>query len=92
MPRKILTISDALSNPLRRIIVNLLLERPGMSMRQLARVLRMGAGNLAGHLLILERVGLVREERDGNRIRLYVNTEYLLNGGNGDGTLHLRRV
>ena len=78
MPSKILSIADALNNPLRRRILLLLTERPGMSLRQLARELEVGTGNLAGHLLILERVGLIKEERDPShkqRVRLCVKEE-----------------
>lgn len=53
-----------------------------MSLRQLARELEVGTGNLAGHLLILERVGLIREEREGNRLRFYVNKELILTSRN----------
>jgi len=75
MPRKILTIGDALSNPIRRRIVVLLADNPGMTVRQLARAVGLGLGNLAGHILILERVGLVREVKTGRNVRLYVNEE-----------------
>lgn len=78
MPEKILSIRDALSNPLRRRIITLLLDNPGMSIRELARQLDVGVGSLTGHLLILQRLGLVREERNGNRVFLYINDEYLL--------------
>jgi len=82
MPSKILSIADALNNPLRRRILLLLTERPGMSLRQLARELEVGTGNLAGHLLILERVGLIKEEREGNRLRFYVNEKLILTSRN----------
>ncbi len=78
MPRKILTVSDALGNPVRRQIVLLLAENPGMTIRQLARTIGVGLGNLASHILILERVGLVREVRAGRRVRLYVNEDMFL--------------
>ncbi|RLE86644.1 MAG: hypothetical protein DRJ96_07380 [Thermoprotei archaeon] len=77
MPEKILSIRGALSNPLRRRIIVMLLENPGMSVRQLARALGVGVGSLSGHLLILQRLGLVREERNGNRLQLYVNEKYV---------------
>ncbi len=78
MPEKILSIRDALSNPLRRRIIVLLIDNPGMSIRELARALDVGIGSLTGHLLILQRLGLIREVRNGNRVQLYVNDEYLL--------------
>jgi len=53
----------------------LLWENPGISLRQLAKKLGMGMGNLSGHLLILERVGLIREIRKGRRLEIYLNHE-----------------
>jgi len=73
MPRKILTVSEALNNPLRRRILLLLMDQPGLSARQLSRRLGISIGNLAGHLLILERVGLVKENRRGRRLEFYLN-------------------
>lgn len=81
MPRKILSISDALRSPLRRRIFLKILEQPGITLRRLARELDIGMGNLASHVLILERVGLVLEERSGFKVRLFPNSSILLNGG-----------
>ncbi|MCS7104539.1 MAG: winged helix-turn-helix domain-containing protein [Thermofilaceae archaeon] len=78
MPGKILSMREALSNPLRRRIVITLLENPGINVRQLARTLGVGAGSLSGHLLILQRLELVREERNGNKISLYLNEKFLI--------------
>lgn len=78
MPGKILSVREALSNPLRRRIVIALLENPGMNVRQLARALGVGAGSLSGHLFILQRLELVREERNGNKVSLYLNEEFLV--------------
>ncbi|MCC6050758.1 MAG: winged helix-turn-helix domain-containing protein [Thermofilum sp.] len=77
MPSKILSVREALSNPIRRRIVLILMENPGISIRQLARELGVGAGTLSGHLLILQRLGLVREERNGRRVLLYLNQSFL---------------
>jgi len=92
VPRKILSISEALSNPMRRRILVLLWENPGVSLRQLAKRLGIGMGNLSGHLLILERVGLIKEVRKGRRLEIYLNTEVMdfnrkvsLNGGDQGG-------
>lgn len=79
MPKKILSVAEALSNPLRRRILLLLMENPGISARRLARKLGIGMGNLAGHLLIMERVGLVKEVKNGRRLELYVNDLVMLN-------------
>lgn len=57
-----------------------LIENPGVSLRQLAKLLDVGPGVLSGHLLILQRLGLIREERDGRRVCLYVNEDYLVRG------------
>jgi len=78
VPGKILSVREALSNPLRRRIVLTLMDNPGMSVRQLARVLGVGAGTLSGHLLILQRLGLIHEERNGRKVLLYLNEDYLL--------------
>jgi DNA-binding transcriptional ArsR family regulator len=77
VPSKILSVREALSNPIRRRIVLILMENPGISIRQLARELGVGAGTLSGHLLILQRLGLVREERNGRRVLLYLNQSFL---------------
>jgi len=74
-------VREALSNPIRRKIVMLIMENPGVSIRQLARLLGLGPGALAGHLAILQRLGLVREERNGRRICLYIDEKFLLGGG-----------
>ncbi|GEM_PF-458373 len=83
MPGKVLSVGDALRNPVRRRIIRYLLEKPGASIRQLSRDLGISLGSISGHIVILERVGLVREERTGNRLRLYVDEKYLLRGGFG---------
>ncbi|MCD6458113.1 MAG: hypothetical protein B6U95_06905 [Thermofilum sp. ex4484_82] len=83
MPSKILSISDALGNPLRRKIFLKILEQPGISLRGLARELEIGMGNLASHILILERVGLIEEIRDGTRVKLYANHNVLVNNKSG---------
>lgn len=77
VPGKILTFREALSNPVRRKIVLTLMERPGIGVRELARILGIGSGTLSGHLLILQRLGLVREERNGRKVLLYLNRNYL---------------
>ncbi len=78
MPRKVLSVSEALSHPLRRKIVNYLLENPGLSVRQLSRILNVSIGSLTGHIIILERVGLIKEVRNGRRLELYVNKNYFI--------------
>lgn len=79
MPDKVLTLREALGHPLRRRIISHLLERPGLSVRQLARDLGISVGSLTGHLVILERVGLVVEVRRSKRLELYVNSAMLAN-------------
>ncbi|MGB9708471.1 MAG: winged helix-turn-helix domain-containing protein [Infirmifilum sp.] len=78
MPDKVLTLREALSHPLRRAIVSCLIENPGLSVRQLARELGVSIGSLSGHLVILERVGLIREVRLSKKLQLYVNEEMLM--------------
>lgn len=78
MPSKILTLREALTNPVRRQIVLALLDNPGINLRQLARSLNIRPGTLSGHLMILQRLGLVKEERRGRRVSLYINEDYVL--------------
>ncbi len=78
MPSKVLSVGDALRNPVRRRIVSYLLEKPGASIRELSRELGVSLGSVSGHIVILERVGLIREVRKGNRLALYVNEAYLV--------------
>lgn len=77
MPDKVLTLREALEHPLRREIVSCLIEKPGLSVRQLARELGVSIGSLTGHLVILERVGLVKEVRLSKKLQLYINEEML---------------
>ncbi|MEZ0345692.1 MAG: helix-turn-helix domain-containing protein [Infirmifilum sp.] len=88
MPDKVLTLREALEHPLRREIVSFLIENPGLSVRQLARQLGISIGTLSGHLVILERVGLVREVRLAKKLQLYVNEELLI-GKSTSGTYTL---
>jgi len=78
MPPKVLTIREALKHPLRRKIIAYLLENPGSSVRQLSRGLGISVGSLSGHLVILERVGLILEQRRSKRLELFVNSEVFL--------------
>lgn len=76
MPSKILNVREALRSPLRRRILLTLLENPGLSIRQLARLLGVNVGSLSAHLSILQRLGLVCEVREGGRVSLFVNEQY----------------
>ncbi len=78
MPSKVLSVGDALRNPVRRRIVRYLLENPGASIRELSRELGVSLGSVSGHIVILERVGLVREVKRGNRLELYVDRRHFL--------------
>ncbi len=78
MPSKVLTVGDALRNPVRRRIVRYLLENPGASIRELSRELGVSLGSVSGHIVILERVGLIREVKRGNRLELYVDRRHFL--------------
>jgi len=78
VPSKILTVREALTHPVRRQIMLALFDNPGINLRQLARLLNIGPGTLAGHLMILQRLGLVREERKGKKVSLYVNEDFVL--------------
>ena len=78
MPSKVLTVGDALRNPVRRRIVRYLLENPGASIRELSRELGVSLGSVSGHIVMLERVGLIREVKRGNRLELYVDRRHFL--------------
>lgn len=80
MPRKILSVSEALRSPTRRRIMLYLLERPGATLHQLAKELKMGMGNLYSHLLILGRVNLVVMVKGKGKIFVYPNESALVNG------------
>jgi len=92
MPRKILSISEALESPIRRQIVLYLLENPGSSFNELSRRLNIGLGNLYGHILILSRVGLIRFEKNGYRASLYVNTSFLVNHKNNKKQANIKLI
>lgn len=77
LPRKILTISEALENPLRREILLQVISRPGISLHKISQELNIGAGNLYNHIAILSRVGLLRIEKRGRRILLFFNDHLL---------------
>ncbi|RLE79644.1 MAG: hypothetical protein DRJ52_08030 [Thermoprotei archaeon] len=79
MPKKILYISEALMNPKRRLIVRYLMERPGTSLRSLAKELNIGVGALYNHLMILSRVGLINMSKERGRVLIHINEELLIN-------------
>ncbi|RLE95347.1 MAG: hypothetical protein DRN04_00480 [Thermoprotei archaeon] len=79
MPEKILSVTEALRNPRRRLIVSYLIERLEVPFSKLARELNMSAGTLYNHLAILLRVGLINMYRKRGRVFVRINEELLIN-------------
>jgi len=79
MPKKILSVTEALRNPRRRRIVSYLIEEFEVPLSRLAREMNMGAGALYNHLAILLRVGLINICRKRGRVFVRINEELLIN-------------
>jgi len=79
MPRKILSVGEALANPVRREIVNYLIKFHALSTVELKRMLGINSSNLVNHLIILSRVGVVKVRKVRKRIYVWINDEMLLN-------------
>lgn len=78
MPRKILSVSEALANPIRREIVNYLIRFRALSTVELRRMLGINNSNLVNHLIILSRVGIIKIRKVRKRIYVSINDEVLL--------------
>jgi len=79
MPRKILSVSEALANPIRREIVSYLIRFHALSTVELKRMLGINNSNLVNHLIILSRVGIIKVKKVRRRIYVSINDEMLLN-------------
>lgn len=79
MPRKILSISEALANPIRRMIVTYLIKFRTLSIGELRGLLGITRSNLFNHVMILSRVGVVRMTKVKRRIYITINDEILVN-------------
>lgn len=64
---------DALSSPVRRRVLDLLLEKPGQTVAGLSSSFKMSGVGLLKHVRVLERAGLVIAEKRGRERWLYVN-------------------
>lgn len=64
------TGDHVLAHPLRRAILDAIDQRPGLTMGELRKRVRLGWGNGYHHLRKLERAGLIRKERRGRRLVL----------------------
>jgi DNA-binding transcriptional ArsR family regulator len=64
---------SALSDPTRRLLLDRLSERGGMTLTDLSRDLPMTRQAVAKHLAVLEAAELVASERDGRCKRHYLN-------------------
>lgn len=66
-------IFQALSHGVRRTILDLLRERPGQGVGELAKSFDVSRIAIMNHLAVLEKAGLVISEKDGRVRRLYLN-------------------
>ena len=72
-PEAIDNLFDALSSPVRRRVLDLLLEKPGQTVAGLGASFKMSGVGLLKHVRVLERAGLVIAEKRGRERWLYVN-------------------
>ncbi len=79
MPRKILSIRDALADPVRRKIVSYLIKFKVLSMTELRELLGITKSNLSNHLMILARVGVIKTTKIKRRVYVFINDKVLVN-------------
>ncbi|MBL0869447.1 MAG: helix-turn-helix transcriptional regulator [Phycisphaerales bacterium] len=72
-PEAMDNLFDALSSPVRRRVLDLLLEKPGQTVAGLSASFTMSGVGLLKHVRVLERAGLVIAEKRGRERWLYVN-------------------
>lgn len=63
----------ALAHQTRRTILDLVRDKPGQSVGELAKAFDVSRIAIMNHLAVLERAGLVISEKDGRSRRLYLN-------------------
>lgn len=66
-------VFHALAHGVRRHILDLLREKPGQGVGELARGFDVSRIAIMNHLAVLEKAGLVISEKDGRVRRLYLN-------------------
>jgi len=66
-----LSMEEVLENENRSIIINLILEEPGIHFNELLRRVGISAGNLAWHLDILESYKIIQKRRIGQFLVYY---------------------
>lgn len=71
-----LTMEEVLENENRNMIIDLILERPGVHFNEILREIQLSAGNLAWHLDILETFKIVRKQRVGQYLLYYPYYEH----------------
>jgi DNA-binding MarR family transcriptional regulator len=64
---------ELLVNPSRRRIMDIIVERPGSTIRDVSRLSGRSWGAFRAHLAMLERAGYVRRERHGHYALLYAS-------------------
>lgn len=63
----------ALAHETRRTILDLVRERPGQGVGELAQAFDVSRIAVMNHLTVLEQAGLIISEKDGRTRRLYLN-------------------
>jgi len=66
-----LSIEEVLENENRSLIINLILEEPGIHFNEILRKVGISAGNLAWHLDILESYKIIQKQRVGQYLVYY---------------------
>lgn len=66
-------VFEALASPARRKILDIVKDRPGCSVKHVARFFRMSRIAVMKHLKVLVRAGLIISGKEGRNRRLYFN-------------------
>ena len=66
-------VFTALCDPLRRELIDLLVESPGMTVNDVCELFPVSRFTIMRHLNILESAELLNRQRDGTAKRLYIN-------------------
>jgi DNA-binding transcriptional ArsR family regulator len=69
-------LARAIGNPSRAAMLMALFDRPGASLTELARAVRVTSPTASEHLDVLEEAGLVRRDRNGRGLAVYLAGEH----------------
>lgn len=67
--KKVSQMMKVLSNPGRLLVVDLLMDKTGMTVGDIAEETHLSQSNASQHLKALEQAGILYSERDGKSIR-----------------------